>query len=466
MVRQPLDRIDTALRQSLARYRTVIGERNLVLLIGAGFISEIGDWFNTVALISLSYHFSDGATGVGGMLAARMLTRLIVQGPAGALVDRYPGRGLLFASQILLALIACVFAALVLVPELWLLYLLVIILEAVSAVARPAFMVELRTEASEQQRAAATGALFASLTTAQLVGPVLGGLILVWFGPGIVFALNGVTFLGVAVAVAALRGGLRPSARATVREVRPGPDRPAAVEDKPAPETAGGYRWLLRRQDLALYALVSLSLALLVQATIALFVVRASALGLGDGGVGIFFTAVAGGSLVGSIVAGASVGDAASTLFPAAITMALSTAALAAFGAAGTVELALVALIVAGFTSVFDEVVALTYFQHALPDVVYGRFFSVFLIALTAGGLVGALAGPALEQVLGAGGSLAALAAPGIALALLLAYASRQWPAPLEAAAAPEASRESRASILMTREDVSARAEEASGCQR
>ncbi len=56
-----------------------------------------------------------------------------------------------------------------------------------------------------------------------------------------------------------------------------------------------GYAWLLRRQDLSMYMLVCLSLTLLVQATITLFVVRAVTLGLGDGGVGLFYAAVAAG---------------------------------------------------------------------------------------------------------------------------------------------------------------------------
>src|SRR5215207_11602467 len=110
----------------VSQYRAVLADRNVALLLGAGIVSEIGDWFNTVALISLAYGFGDGALGVGGMFAARMLTRLICQGPAGAYVDRHAGRSLLFTNQLLMAVIASSFAILVLVPELWLLYLLVI----------------------------------------------------------------------------------------------------------------------------------------------------------------------------------------------------------------------------------------------------------------------------------------------------------------------------------------------------
>ena len=85
--------------------------------------------------------------------------------------------------------------------ELWLLYLLVILLEVANCIVTPAFMVELKAEAPEEQRSAANGVLFASMTTAQLVGPVLGALVLAPFGAAAVFALNGLTFLGVAVAV-------------------------------------------------------------------------------------------------------------------------------------------------------------------------------------------------------------------------------------------------------------------------
>jgi hypothetical protein len=189
---------------------------------------------------------------------------------------------------------------------------------------------------------------------------------------------------------------------------------------------ATGYRWLLQRQDLALYALVSLSLALLAQATIALFVVHANALGLGDGGVGIFYAAVAFGSVAGSVIAGASAQYTA-PLYPAAVAMAVCAVALAAFGSASAALAAIGILTIAGFATDFYEVVGLTYFQHAIPQGVYGRFFSVFLLALSAGGLIGALAGPALEQALGVAGALAALAAPAIALSALFVVMTKRW---------------------------------------
>ena len=421
VVRERLNQAGVALQRILNQYRAVLAERNIAILLGAGVISEIGDWFNTVALISLAYGFGDGALGVGGMFAVRMLMRLIFQGPAGTFVDRHAGRKLLFTSQVVMAVIASSFALLVVVPALWLLYLLVILLEVTSCIAHPAFMVELRAEAPEEQRSAANGVLFASGTTALLVGPVLGALVLAPFGAGAVFALNGLTFFGVAVAVAKLRGGL--NARTKVENV---PDDTNPLVIGKLESSVRGYAWLLRRHDLSMYMVVCLSLALLVQATITLFVVRAVTLELGDGGVGLFYSAVAAGAVCGSIVAGSRPQFAVS-LYPTAVAMGLCAVALAGFGMADGVLFSLVALVIAGFATDFYEVAGLTYFQNAIPDPVYARFYSVFLLALSAGALIGALAGPALERILGAGMSLVVLAAPSLALALVLAAMSRNW---------------------------------------
>jgi len=411
----------SALQRMLDHYRALLAERNVALLLGAGVVSEIGDWFNIVALISLSYGFGDGALGVGGMFAMRMVTRLLCQGPAGAFVDRHASRRLLFTSQLVMAVVASSFALLVMVPELWLLYLLVSLLEVTNCIVTPAFMVELKAESPEEQRSAANGVLIASMSTAQLVGPLLGALVLAPFGAAAVFALNGLTFLGVAIAVTQMEGGLRATrsvAHSQEESTRPHVAKPEAG--------AISYVWLLRRQDLSLYVLACLSVALLIRATITLFVVRAIALGLGDSGVGFFYAAVAVGSIAGSIVAGARARHAA-PLSPVAVAMVLCAIALAVFGVAGAVIVAFAALVVAGFATDFYEVVGLTYFQNSIPDAVYARFISVFHLALSAGGLVGALGGPALAELFGVGTSLLVLAAPGLVLALALGSLSRDW---------------------------------------
>src|SRR5829696_6645267 len=76
-----LNQAGSTLQRVRDHYRAILAERDVALLLGAWVVSEIGDWFNIVALVSLSFDFGGGALGVGGMFATRMVTRLLCQGP-------------------------------------------------------------------------------------------------------------------------------------------------------------------------------------------------------------------------------------------------------------------------------------------------------------------------------------------------------------------------------------------------
>ncbi len=261
-------------------------------MLAAASASYIGDRFNTIALIALSYELSESALGVGGMLALLALPRLVVQGPAGALVDRYPGKWLLVGTQLLMGIVAAAFALLVAIPSIWLLYGLTLLMGVLRTVDTPAFEVRLMALTPSDKRATANAVHSLAMTAGELIGPLLGGLVLVWVGAAPLFLLNGLSFVFVAAAVASL------------------PERVAGSEPEPeegeADTSTGGYLTLLRRRGVALYtALVAASCMLLLGA-IALFVVRAIELGLGEGGVGLFYTILGVGTLIGGIALGAA----------------------------------------------------------------------------------------------------------------------------------------------------------------
>lgn len=418
-------------REGVTRYGAVVHRREPALLLGAGFVSEIGDWFNTVALIALAYRIGDGSLGVGLMLALRMVPRLLFQGPAGSLVDRWSGRRLLVVSHLLMAIIAAAFIALEAIPEIWLLAVLVLALETVNTVAWPAFRVQLTKETEPTQYAAVNGLLSIGLTAAQFIGPVLGGLVLVWLGAGPVFLLNGVTFAVVALAV--LQLGLGEEAPA------PPPAEPVAPAEALPTVQQGGYRWLLRRRDLMLFALAALGVTITIRGAIALFVVRSYDFGLGDAGPGYFYAAVALGAIVGGLIAGAGSHTTPTSLGVAAGAIMLCAVALTGFGVAPGPTLAVGALVVAGLATNVYEVLGMTFFQHRLPAEVYGRFMAIFLVALGGGGLIGALVGPLLDQAMSVGAALTILAAPAVlAAAALLLRPLREDRDPVEAAPPPE----------------------------
>lgn len=404
---------------AFGRYRRFLHDRDASLLLGAGVLSAIGDWFNTVALIALAFNFGEGVLGVGGLLILRMLPRLILQGPAGILVDKRPGRGLLISIELIMAVIAASFALLYFVPSLWLAYALVVALESANTIARPGFMVRLLAVVEPTQRPVANGLYAMGITIAQFAGPLLGGLMLALIGTTPLFLVNGLTFVLIAAVVAKVRVG------------RLDPTSSPSSSEHVAPLPAGSYRELFRRADVLGYIGLTVPTAALIQATIAFFIVRAHDFGLGDGGTGPFFAAAAVGFFIGGAIAGAGIYQSPRALILVAAAEAVGLLALVGFGLAGAYAMALLALVISGIAAEISEVPAISDFQHRLPERIFGRFYSLFTLSTAGGGLVGLLIGPLLGPRVGIPATLALIALPGVlAASVLIILATRIDPEP------------------------------------
>ena len=404
------------LAAGFARYRSLARHPEARLLIGAALASEIGDWFAIVAVIALADRFGEGALSVGVMLALRTVPRLLFQIPAGAMVDRVGhSPRLLVAVQLAMAVLAASFALLAVVPELWLLYALVFALESINTVAWPAFRTQVVGRVPEDERGAANGALGLCATVGALTGPLLGAGLLAWSGPTVVFLVNGLTFAAIA----------------WVLNRVPRLVRPVAPEHAAAP--ALSYRWLLARRDLLAYAALQGAAVVMIQATIALFVVRAKDLDLGEYGTGVFYSSVGVGALAGGLIAGLGRHHDRRAIAVVGAALAGLAATLIGFGWAPSVGVAVAALVAAGLTSEIGEVAALTYFHHRLPDQLYGRFLSIFVVVLSLGAVTGLMVGPLLADRIGIPGALALLAIPVAALAVIapLLAAQPDDPVPL-----------------------------------
>ena len=68
-------------------------ERGFRLLLAAGFISGVGDWFNTVAVLSVLLALTGSGIAVGLTLALRVLPRLVLGPVAGVLALATAGAG-------------------------------------------------------------------------------------------------------------------------------------------------------------------------------------------------------------------------------------------------------------------------------------------------------------------------------------------------------------------------------------
>jgi len=248
-----------------------------------------------------------------------------------------------------------------------------------------------------------------AMTAGEIIGPLLGGLVLALAGATPLFLLNGLTFLVVLRAVARLPERIAANA-----------DQDAAEEEQTAaPAGAAGYRILVGRSDVALYTAMTVASCILILGAFPLLIVRANDLGLGNGGVGLFYATMGVGTLVGGVLSGMGTYTTTRALAIAALSGIIGALALVGFGAGGSLLVVIPALIVFGLVADLEEISALTYFQHRLPAALYGRFFSLFLMGSGAGGLIGALAGPLLAEAIGTALALAVLAVPAVAVSVL-----------------------------------------------
>jgi MFS family permease len=87
-------------------------------------VSEIGDMFNTIAVLSLTLHVTGSNAAVGGVMIARTLAAIVSAPIAGVMLDRLDRRRVMIWSDIVRGVFAAGFLLTLYYPAQWLLYTL------------------------------------------------------------------------------------------------------------------------------------------------------------------------------------------------------------------------------------------------------------------------------------------------------------------------------------------------------
>src|SRR5258705_1380439 len=112
--------------------------RNFRLLYIGQAISQLGDWFNAVAVYALLLDLTGSATAVAWMLIVQFLPMAFVGPVAGVVVDRVNRRRLMIATDLIRG---CVILGLLLVrrpDQIWIAYVVMACTIAASAFFEPA----------------------------------------------------------------------------------------------------------------------------------------------------------------------------------------------------------------------------------------------------------------------------------------------------------------------------------------
>ena len=182
--------------------------RNYRLFFAGQGVSLVGTWMQTVALSWLIYRLTNSALllGITGFLA--QVPALLLAPLTGPAADRFDRRRILLITQTLAMLQSLALAALVLLgsPQPWQIIALASVLGAINAFdmpARQSFVVQLVERREDLANAIALNS--SMFNSARLIGPSVAGVFIAAFGEGACFLFNGISYLGVILALLAMR---------------------------------------------------------------------------------------------------------------------------------------------------------------------------------------------------------------------------------------------------------------------
>jgi MFS family permease len=382
----------------LPRGLRALVHRDFRLFLSGQLISLIGTWMQTVAQAWLVLELTSSPFRLGLIGALQFGPMLCFSFLSGAIADRLPKRRVLIATQTALMVQAILLSILTWTGQVR--YWHVTVLAACYGLAftldmptRQAFIVEMVSKEDLPNAIALNSAMF---NGARMVGPAVAGLLVDRYGVGPAFALNGLSFVAVIFALAAMRA-----------EGLPGASQGTTVRA----EIAAGLRYAFSTPliTLTLGLLLAVSLFCMNHNVLVPLLAR-DVLHEGAHGFGLLMAALGTGALVGALALATLVTGRPS----------LSLIFCAAGGAAGLTlllagirhfEAALVLLTLVGLVQIVFMACCNTTLQLVVPDRMRGRIMSLYgfvLAGVTPLGslLVGTIAewfGTSMAYALGGG---------------------------------------------------------------
>jgi MFS family permease len=204
---------------SLKKTFAALKHHNYRLWFWGQMTSLFGTWMQTTAQGFLVYQLTHSSAYLGYVGFASGIPSWLFMMYGGVVADRVSRRKLLIITQSIMMILAFVLATLVFsgTVQAWHILLLAFGLgsaNAFDAPARLAFVSEMVDREDLTNAVALNATMF---NTALIIGPAIAGIIYAAFGPGWCFAVNGISFIAVIIALAAMRlpPGTVPSQRSS-----------------------------------------------------------------------------------------------------------------------------------------------------------------------------------------------------------------------------------------------------------
>jgi MFS family permease len=264
---------------------------NYRIWFAGALVSNVGGWMQATAQdwVVLTELTDNDATAMGVTMALQFGPPLVLVSLTGWVADRFDRRHILFATQSALLALAIAVGVLLLndlmtLPMMFGFALGFGVVNAFDAPARQAFVSDMVSTGDTSNAVALNSASF---NLARMVGPAVGGLLIVAIGSGWVFIVNAATFLAMLLALMLLRRSL----------LAP------RLKNRSRGGLAAGFRYVWGRSDLKVVFVT----VFLIGAFGMNFPIFASTMalefGAGADGYGVLSSVLAIGSLIGALLA-------------------------------------------------------------------------------------------------------------------------------------------------------------------
>src|SRR6185295_3135841 len=168
-------------------------------------VSQLGDWFNTIALYTIILNLTGSGRDIGLLLVARFVPSFIFGPISGVIADRFSRRTIMIVSDLLRAVVVLGFLFVRRADQLWIIYVLTVFQLGFSTFFEPAKTAAIPSIVSDRELVAANALSSVTWSVMLTLGAAIGGVITGWFGTDVSFILDAGTYLLSAALIASVK---------------------------------------------------------------------------------------------------------------------------------------------------------------------------------------------------------------------------------------------------------------------
>src|SRR5512135_1751760 len=157
-------------------------------------VSNLGDWFNTVAVLALVYDLTQSGLSTGLIIIASTLPAFLLTPYAGVVVDRFDRRKIMLAADLTRGGLALGMLLVRTPDEIWLLYLFSALLISFASFFGPALNSAIPNLVSDDELISANALSSATWGLMLAVGAAVGGMVIAAVGRDAAFVVNSLSF--------------------------------------------------------------------------------------------------------------------------------------------------------------------------------------------------------------------------------------------------------------------------------